>query len=93
LDVSVNKAAKELLCSQFQEWYSEQICQQLKNGDDSALQPVDLRMSIVKPLGAKWMMITDLQILWMHGSQSLGRCICSNYGEWCHCPIFALQKM
>ena len=55
LDVSVNKAAKEFLRSQFQEWYSEQICQQLQRGE-TALQPVDLRMSVVKPLGAKWLM-------------------------------------
>ena len=27
LDVSVNKVAKEFLHGQFQEWYSEQICQ------------------------------------------------------------------
>ena len=51
-DVSVNKAAKEFLRSQFQEW---QICQQLQTGTSSAVQPVDLRMSVVKPLGAGWM--------------------------------------
>ena len=50
LDVSVNKAAKE-----FQEWYSEQICQQLQKGGESAPHPVDLRMSVVNPLGSKWM--------------------------------------
>ena len=53
LDISVNKAAKEFLRGQFQEWYSEQICQQLQRDEESS-QPVDLRMSIVKPLGAKW---------------------------------------
>ena len=37
VDVSVNKAVKEFLCSQFQEWYSEKICQQLQKGNDSAL--------------------------------------------------------
>ena len=55
LDVSVNKAAKEFLRRQFQEWYSEQICRQLQS-EEKAVQPVDLRMGIVKPLGAKWMM-------------------------------------
>ena len=55
LDVSVNKSAKVFLRRQFQDWYSEQICQQLQRGDN-AVQPVDLRMSITKPLGAKWMM-------------------------------------
>ena len=56
LDIGVNKAAKEFLRSWFQEWYSEQICQQLQRGKETALQPVDLRMSVVKPLGARWMM-------------------------------------
>ena len=55
LDVSVNKAAKEFLRNQFQEWYSEKICQQLQTGTSSAVQPVDLRITIVKPLGAGWM--------------------------------------
>jgi hypothetical protein len=55
LDVSVNKAAKENLRNQFQEWYSEQIFQQLQEDSETPPQPVDLRMSIVKPLSAKWM--------------------------------------
>ena len=55
LDISVNKAAKEFLRGQFQERYSEQICQQLQKGSESAPHPVDLRMSVVKPLGGKWM--------------------------------------
>ena len=56
LDVSVNKAAKEDLRRQFQEWYSEQVCLQLQKDGDATVEPVDLRMGIVKPLGAKWMM-------------------------------------
>ena len=55
LDISVNKAAKEFLRGQFQEWYSEQICQQLQGDKENSPQPVDLRLSIAKPLGAKWM--------------------------------------
>ena len=54
LDVSVNKAAKEYLRRQFQDWYSEQISKQLHK--TNAIAPVDLKLSIVKPLGAKWMM-------------------------------------
>ena len=56
LDVSVNKAAKEYLRRQFQEWYSEQVCRQLQKDGDATVEPVDLRMGIVKPLCAKWMM-------------------------------------
>ena len=55
LNVSVNKAAKDFLRRQCQERYSEQVCHQLQQGSDVIVQPVDLRMSIVKPLGAKWL--------------------------------------
>ena len=54
LDISVNKPAKSFLRAQFQEWYGEQIYQELRN-DHSSTKAVDLRLSIVKPLGAKWM--------------------------------------
>ena len=53
LDVSVNKAAKEFLRRQFQEWYSSKISSQLQAG--STVEAVDLRMAVVKPLSAKWM--------------------------------------
>lgn len=55
LDVSVNKSIQEFLCGQFHEWYSDVISQQLKSDDGSTSQPVDLRMSVVKPVGAKWL--------------------------------------
>lgn len=52
LDVSVNKPAKDFLCHQFQTWYAEQICSQ-ENPDQ--LEPVNLRLQTMKPLGARWM--------------------------------------
>ena len=59
LDVSVNKAAKEFLTRQFQEWYavkvSYQIRQQEGQEDHPFTVPIDFKMAIVKPLGAKWM--------------------------------------
>ena len=54
LDVSVNKAAKSFLRDQFQEWYAQQLSGQIQGG--TKVEPVDLRMSVVKPLGAKWML-------------------------------------
>ena len=54
LDLSVNKAAKEFLRRQFTEWYSDQICQQLHRGIKPA-KAIDLRLSIMKTLGAQWM--------------------------------------
>ena len=51
LKVCVNKAAKNFMRDQFQRWYAEQIQQQVQ---DNLKNPVDLRLSIVKPLSAKW---------------------------------------
>ena len=54
LDLSVNKAAKEFLRTQFSNWYADQICNQLRQGV-KPVKSVDLRLSIIKPLGARWM--------------------------------------
>ena len=54
LDISVNKAAKEFLRRNFQDWYARQICEQLD--EDAPVTPVDLKLSRVKPIGARWMM-------------------------------------
>ena len=51
LDLSVNKAAKDFMRSKFQKWYGNIICQQL---DDGICEEVDLRLSRMKPLSAKW---------------------------------------
>jgi len=56
LDVSVNKTAKEFLRRQFQNWYADKISDQLKRGEGVSVQPVDLSLAVVKPLGARWMM-------------------------------------
>ena len=55
LDVSINKAAKDYLRWQFQEWYSNQILKQLDEGTKvKDLEPVDLRLSTMKPIVAEW---------------------------------------
>lgn len=51
IDLSVNKVAKDFLKKRFQEWYGNIICQQL---DDGVCEEVDLRLSRMKPLSAKW---------------------------------------
>ena len=53
LDISVNKPAKDFLRKQFQEWYSAKICRQFQGLDPK--EPVDLRLTVMKPLGATWM--------------------------------------
>ena len=54
LDISVNKTAKEFLRRQFHDWYAKQICEHLE--EDTPVVPVDLKLTTVKPVGAKWMM-------------------------------------
>ena len=53
LDVSVNKVAKEFLHRQIHLWYAGEVCHQLRQG--SSIKLVDTCMSVVKPLGAKWL--------------------------------------
>ena len=56
MDLSVNKCVKDYLHTLFQEWYAEEIIAQSTSA--SEMVPVDLRLSIVKPLSAKWIMKT-----------------------------------
>ena len=53
LDVFINKQAKDFLCEQFQSWYAKQIVSQKNNVQ--TVQPVDMRISIVKPIWPNWM--------------------------------------
>ena len=53
LDLSFNKAAKMFLRSRFQDWFAQQVAAQ-KRGE-KPVEPVDLRLSMMKPLGAQWM--------------------------------------
>ena len=50
LDVSVNKSVKEYLRGKFQASYAERVHSLIDSGASDAV--VDLKMSIVKPLGA-----------------------------------------
>ena len=56
LDVSVNKPAKEFLRRKFQQWYLEEVRRQIQSG--KAVK-VNLAMSVVKPLGAQWLIALD----------------------------------
>ena len=53
LDVSVNRAAKQFLRTKFENWYTDQIVAQKDLGKE--IEPVDMRLTIVKPISAKWM--------------------------------------
>ena len=54
MDLSVNKSAKEFMRAQFSAWYASQVQKQLDSGVEE-VSPVDLRMSIMKPVGARWL--------------------------------------
>ena len=53
MDLSVNKSVKEFMRSKFRDWYSAQVQDQLDEGEE--ISPVDLKMSTMKPLGARWL--------------------------------------
>ena len=53
MDLSINKSVKEFMRSKFRDWYSKQVQHQLSEGEE--ITPVDLKMSTVKPLGARWL--------------------------------------
>jgi len=59
LDVSVNKPAKDFLRAKFRDWYAKKIFTQLVEREgstgNSTINPVDLRLSVIKPIGAQWM--------------------------------------
>ncbi len=53
MDLSVNKSVKEFMRSKFRDWYSTQVQHQLDEGAE--ISPVDLKLSTMKPLGARWL--------------------------------------
>uniref|UniRef100_A0A1X7T5C2 DDE-1 domain-containing protein n=1 Tax=Amphimedon queenslandica TaxID=400682 RepID=A0A1X7T5C2_AMPQE len=50
LNLSVNKPEKDFVKSKFQNWYANIICTQLESGEE----PVDMPLSIMKPLMSQW---------------------------------------
>jgi hypothetical protein len=59
MDLSVQKVVKDKMKQRFQMWYSKSLCKQLKKGINiNDLLPVDLRLSIVKPLAVEWLFQT-----------------------------------
>ena len=52
-DIAVNKSVKEFLRAEFYDWCSKLVCKQLEESKDD-VQPVDLCLTIVKPLNATW---------------------------------------
>ncbi|CAC5407902.1 unnamed protein product [Mytilus coruscus] len=63
LDLSVNREYKEQLKSNFHDWYSAQVVQQLNHQEDitgerAPMVIVDLKTSVMKPVHAQWIVST-----------------------------------
>ena len=54
MDLSVNKPLKDHLRSKFQSWYSEQVTKQMNDGKQPEDIEVDMKLSVMKPLSARW---------------------------------------
>ena len=57
MDIAVNKPAKDFMKRKFQDWYSQQVTEQLQGKDNKEveLHQIDLGLPILKELGAKWL--------------------------------------
>ena len=55
LDLAVNKRFKYYLSNEFISWYSDQIKAELKKGKKPNEIKVDLRLSVIKEIHAKWL--------------------------------------
>ena len=58
LDISINQVAKKFVSHKFNSWYADRVSAQLSNGTSPADVQVSLKLSILKPLHAKWIVDT-----------------------------------
>ena len=58
LDMSVNKAVKSFISNKYNSWLANEVSKQLRAGKAAADVTVSLKLSVIKPLHAKW--IVDL---------------------------------
>lgn len=55
LDITINGMAKKFLNAKFSDWYSGQITQQLKDGVPAHNVKIDLTLTKMKPVHARWL--------------------------------------
>ena len=55
LDLTFNKVAKDFMKKKFSEWFSRQISIGLENGQESEDIQIDYRLSVLRPMHAKWL--------------------------------------
>ena len=54
LDLTVNKRGKSYLSNRYQDWYADQVTEQLNRNVDAHAVKVDVKLSTMKTLGAEW---------------------------------------
>ena len=54
VDLSINKPVKDHLKGSFQDWYAAGVCRKILTGDGNR-NVIDLRLSLLKPLGLQWL--------------------------------------
>ncbi len=55
MDLSVNKPVKDHLKRLFQMWYALQVEKQIRQNPGKSISPIDLRLSVIKPIHAQWL--------------------------------------
>ena len=71
LDLTVNCYFKQFMKRKFVEWYANKVTRVLNDGQDLESITIDFKLSIVKPLHAKWVMDA-----YNHMISSIGKDIC-----------------
>ena len=54
LDLTVNGQAKQFLKGKFEEWYAKEVKRQVDNGVEVYSIDVNTKMSVLKPIDARW---------------------------------------
>ena len=67
LDISVNKSIKCFIADKYQDWYAEEVLQQLNRAVAAHDVEADVKLSIMKLLHAKW--IIEMYHLLKHSKQ------------------------
>ena len=70
-DMTVNREAKKFMKDQFTSWYSAQIQSQLDSGVVLNDVDVDLRLSVLKPIHATWIVSNYNHLSSFEGRQSI----------------------
>ena len=77
LEISVNKTGKSFTSDKYNSWLANEVSKQLRAGKAAANFNVFLKLSVIKPLHAKWIVdlhytLKDDKIMTINGFRSAG---------------------